>query len=224
MESLEPNKLVFSENLGSGIKSLIISPHADDEVLGCGGILDKTCFVYYCGLDESKVAPDPTHRISLEDREKEIGDVSDFLGFQYAINRDTKVNFYQEQELISAFEKQINDLKPERIFIPLPSYNQDHKTVYRAAQVALRPHDKNHFVKQVLIYEQPHSIIWDQGDFKPTYFVPINIERKIEAYELQPSQVRPFRSPDLLRAIAKVRGSQSNCDYAEAFKVERWVE
>ncbi len=42
---------------------LIISPHADDEVLGCGGILDHHCFVYYCGLDESLVKPDPEHRI-----------------------------------------------------------------------------------------------------------------------------------------------------------------
>lgn len=206
------------------IDTIIISPHSDDEVLGCGGIIDENCLIYYCGLDESRVAPDPKHRIPLEERKNEIEAVSEYLGSEYEINMNTKVNFYNEQELIAAFEELINRIKPKRIFIPLPSYNQDHKTIYRAAQVALRPHDKNYFVKQVLVYEQPHSIIWEQSDFKPTFFIPIDIERKIAAYKLQPSQVRPFRSPELIKAIAKVRGSQANCEYAEAFKIERYVE
>ena len=205
------------------LTSLLIAPHADDEVLGCGGILDKDFFVHYCGVDESRVAPDPKHRIPREEREKEIENVSNFLGFSYGIGKG-EVNFYVEQYLKDEFESLINTLKPNRIFIPLPSYNQDHRVVYNAAQIALRPHDKNHFVKQVLVYEQPHSVIWDQGDFKPTYFVPIDIERKNSAYSLQPSQVRSFRSPEILEAIAKIRGAQANCDYAEAFKVERWVE
>jgi hypothetical protein len=31
---------------------LIISPHADDEVIGCSSVLDKDSFVYVCGVDE----------------------------------------------------------------------------------------------------------------------------------------------------------------------------
>jgi|TARA_Y100000310_G_scaffold174669_2_gene174730 LmbE family N-acetylglucosaminyl deacetylase len=223
MEVGQTSSLVFSQNLNNEIKSLIISPHADDEVLAMGGTLNEGCYVYYCGLDESKVAPDPKHRIPMEDRKVEIENTSKFLGYKYEIGPG-KVNFYVEQEIIAAIEELVNRLKPEQIFIPLPSYNQDHKTVYRAAQVALRPHDKNHFVKKVLVYEQAHSIIWEQSDFKPTYFVPIDVEKKIQAYKLQPSQVRPFRSPETIRAIAKLRGSQANCGHAEAFKIERWVE
>ena len=66
------------------LKKLIIAPHADDEVLGCGGILDDDSFVYFCGMDESKVSIvelDSPHRISLEERKKEIQKVSEFLGF-----------------------------------------------------------------------------------------------------------------------------------------------
>ena len=37
------------------------------------------------------------------------------------------------------------------------------------------------------------------------------------------SQVRSFRSPDHIKAIGKLRGGQSDCDYAEAFKILRWV-
>ena len=38
------------------------------------------------------------------------------------------------------------------------------------------------------------------------------------------SQVRKFRSSEHLRAIAKLRGGQSNYDYAEAYKILRWVD
>lgn len=208
------------------VKKLIISPHVDDEVLACGGMLDEDSFVYYCGIDESKVAPDPVHRIPMDEREVELRKVSEFLGFKYEVNKETKVNYYRDYEdkLKDEFERLINELKPEMIFIPLPSYNQDHKAVYRALQVALRPHDKNFFVKKVLLYEQPHSIMWEPEDYRPNYFVPIDIERKIHAYKLQESQVRAFRSPEIVRAIAKLRGGQSNCDHAEGFFVQRWVE
>ena len=30
---------------------IIVAPHIDDEVLGCGGILDENTFVFYCGVD-----------------------------------------------------------------------------------------------------------------------------------------------------------------------------
>lgn len=232
-DNFEKEESKFSENdfdnssgSKSSVKKLIISPHVDDEVLACGGILDSNSFVYYCGIDESKVAPDPVHRIPMEEREKELNKVKDFLGFRCEINKNTKVNFYHESEneLKDEFERLINTLKPEMIFIPLPSYNQDHKAVYRALQVALRPHDKNFFVKKVLLYEQPHSIMWEPSDYRPNYFVPIDIERKINAYLMQESQVRAFRSPDIVKAIAKLRGGQAGCDYAEGFFVQRWVE
>jgi N-acetylglucosamine malate deacetylase 1 len=208
-------------------KNLIIAPHADDEVLGCGGILGKDSFVYYCGIDESNVnIKDPLHRIPLNKRLGEIKNVAKFLDFKWAVNMHTKVNHYaqSESELRDEFEKIINTVKPEKIFIPFPSYNQDHKTVYEAALVALRPHDKNHFVKKVLVYEQQHPVLWEDKPFQVNYFVPIDIKKKIDAYLLHKSQVRSMRSPDLIEAIAKVRGKQSNTDFAEAFIIKRWVD
>ena len=211
------------------IKKLIIAPHADDDVLGCGGILNSDSFVYYCGIDEFLVEKEivegnPENRIPLERRKQEIQDVANFLGFQYEINLDNKVNHYKETDSIKQLEELINRIKPERIFIPFSSYNQDHRAVYNAARIALRPHDKNFFVKKVLVYEQPHSIIWEDKEFNVNYFVQIDIERKIHAYKIHASQVRSMRSPEVLMAIAKIRGTQANCEYAEAFRIERWVE
>tara|TARA_Y100001963_G_scaffold29745_1_gene40477 strand:+ start:8343 stop:8972 length:630 start_codon:yes stop_codon:yes gene_type:complete len=203
---------------------LILSPHVDDEVLGCGGMLDKNTFVIYCGLDESHIKEDWVRsRPKREERMLELDMIVNITNHNYEI-LDNKVNHYTLQNLINSFEKNINDIKPSEVYIPHPSYNQDHRTVYEAALTALRPHDINHFVKKVFIYEQPHMLFWDDKDFKPNYFIPIDIERKIKLYELMETQVRNFRSIEHLRAIAKLRGGQSNYEYAEAFKILRWVD
>ena len=65
-------------------------------------------------------------------------------------------------------------------------------------------------------------ILWEEKCFKPNYFIPIDIDSKIKANNLHMSQVRSMRSVELLKVIAKIRGSQSNCEHAEAFYIERW--
>ena len=205
-------------------KKLVIAPHVDDDVLGGGGIIDNDTFVLYCGLDENHI----DNRPQVQTRVNEAEAVSNFLGNKFTI-LDNKVNYYKLQDLLSHFEKIIKEKQPEQIFIPHPSYNQDHRVVFDAILTALRPHDINFFVKKVLIYEQPHVFLWDYNNdinttLKPNYFVPINIERKIKAYKLMSSQVRSFRSPETLKSMAMLRGQQSNNQFAEAFQIVRWVE
>ena len=175
-------------------KDLVFSPHADDEVLGCGGILNKDSFVYYCGIDESKMA---TGQLPVNQRLRELKAAADFLGIKWDYNKESKVNFFKEHDFIPIFEKLINELKPERAFIPCPDYNQDHKAVYNAAWIALRPHDTNFFVKKVLLYETSQHVIWNPFPLKLNYFVPIDIGRKVKAYECYASEVRKMRSPEM---------------------------
>lgn len=205
------------------MKKLIISPHVDDEVLGCGGILDRESYVYYCGIDESKVPPDKGHRVPRAEREQELKNVANFLGFQYEVNYESKVNYFTLMEFAAKLEAVINRIKPDWILILHPGYNQDHKVIFDACQIALRPHDKNFFVKKVLVYEAVHDQ-WSYQMFKPTCFIPIDIRRKNEAYLLHKSQVRSFRSPEMIEAIARVRGIAGNCRHVEAFEILRWVE
>jgi|SRR3989338_10685125 len=201
------------------MKKLVIAPHIDDEVLGCGGILDSSTFVLHCGVEDRSY-------VSAEKRIEEIEDVRKIAGFKMKLLKNT-VNNYKIIDLIPEFEETVNDVKPEMAFIPYPSYNQDHQAVYKAALVALRQHDINFFAKKVLVYEQPQDVFWDfnNGDsFKPNYFVPIDIEKKLKLYSLLKSQVRSFRSPEHVKAIAILRGGQSNFKYAEAFKILRWID
>ena len=206
-----------------GIKNLVIACHVDDEVLGCGGILDSSFLVYFCGVDESKFRKDkdPTPN---EERLAELKKAAEFLGFSYELNKESEVNHYTEQEFINIFEDLINRIKPEAIFLPHPGYNQDHRTIFNAAFIALRPHDRNFFVKKVLLYEAAHDVIWNHKQMNLNYFVPIDIERKIKSYEFYTTQVRSFRSSQLLREIAAVRGAASNCRHAEAFEILRWCD
>lgn len=199
---------------------LIISPHADDEVIGCGGFIHQAkdrAFVYFCGIEMF-------HQVSRTDRVTEVGEVSKYLKYSCDINFFSTVNGYKVVDFIDVFQEIINEVKPDKIFIPYPSYNQDHQVIHHAAMIALRPHDRNFFVKKVLVYEGMGAFQWMNNDYKPNYFVPIDIEAKIEAYKLHKSQVREFRSFDHVRALAKLRGSQIGVPYAEAFMIERWVE
>lgn len=208
------------------MKKLIISPHVDDEILGCGGIIDKNTNIVYCGADESSITSSwVKERPDLEGRISELKAAQEYLKFTYTI-LNNPVNNYKVQDLINPLESIINIQKPDILFIPNLSYNQDHKVVYDAAMVATRPHDINFFVKKIVVYEQPQVFLWNNTSrkFNPNYFVSIDIEQKIKAYELMKSQVRSFRSSETLKSLAHLRGKQSNNKYAEAFEIIRWCD
>jgi len=207
------------------MKKVIISPHIDDETLGCGGIIDKDTFIVECGVDENRNIPG-WGLVSRYTRLEEIEKVCKLSGASY-ICLDHKVNQYDLHEIIGDIEKIINEHKPIEIYLPHPSYNQDHRQVYEAALTALRPHDINFMVKRVLVYEQPHVFMWDwnYSEFKPNYFVEINIDFKIKLYEEGlPSQVRNFRDSNMLKALALLRGKQSGYEYAESYQILRWIK
>jgi LmbE family N-acetylglucosaminyl deacetylase len=198
------------------IETLILSPHADDEVLGAFAFLSQKAFVIYFGVEER---PD----IPKAKRLDEIKEVSKYAGFQYRI-LDHEVNRYDSNQLISPIEDIIQEFQPQRILVPEQSYNQDHRAVHTAAITALRPHDKLYFVPEVILYEQLHSAIWQvDGKFIPNLFLSIDIDQKIKIYKLHSSQVREHRSEERVKHLAGLRGAMCNCNYAEAYFLRRML-
>lgn len=196
------------------VKNLIFSPHIDDEVLGCFSFLKKNTYILYCGVEDR---PGIHKSVRIEELESS----SSQHGFSWEL-LDNEVNHYQADALIEPMEKLINLYQPDTVLIPEPSYNQDHRCVYDAGIVATRPHDNNWFVPNVLIFEQPHSVMWPHSEpVEPNVFLEIDIKAKLQAYQLYATQVRGHRSPEILTALAGLRGSQIGKPFAEAFRAKR---
>lgn len=192
----------------------MISPHVDDEVLGAFAFLGPDTHVLYAGVED---------RPSIDIRLAEMEASATALGFSHE-SLDMPVNNYEVAALIQPLENVLNARRPNLVLLPEPSYNQDHRAVHDASLVVTRPHDANWRVPKVLIYEQPHSVMWRHGPpAEPQLFVPIDIEAKIAAYSRYASQVRGHRSPDVVRALATIRGGQIGVPAAEAFHVKRFV-
>jgi len=221
---------------------LILSPHPDDECIGCGGLIGwakknriKTSILYFSyvllGVDSVRQANG--NFTTTEDRIEEIKKVSEFGNLSYTL--PPKGWFYDyrlNNELIKYIENEIEYIKPDLVCIPFQnSYNQDHRKVFDAAYAALRPIPKNmkHFVNCVLEYEEPYS--WTVGEnFKPTFYLPMTKEDcnfKLELIKLHNSQMRsdPYsRSVENLERISKIRGAEIGIKYAEAYKIHRMVQ
>jgi len=203
-------------------KVLVISPHADDEVLGAFSFL-KESFILYVAVDESGLY---VKRPKIEKRVREVDKVTEFIKSYRITYLNYRVNELYEikHHLIHWIEEHINDIKPDTVLIPFPSFNQDHQTVYEACMVALRQHDKNHFVKKVLMYDVYDYTKWGERQMEMNYFRKVDIKKKLKAYSLYRSQVRSYRSPKDLKRWAEEIGRRCNLKYSEGFKILRWID
>ena len=120
---------------------------------------------------------------------------------------------------------------PDTIFIPFPDRHIDHRIIFDSGIVASRPINKSS-PKTVLLYETLSETHWNvpgvEASFVPDFFVRIDnqIKNKLMALRYYKSQINnktPSRSIEAIKALAKFRGSQNGCKYAEAFKVVRIV-
>lgn len=213
-------------------KILIISPHPDDEVIGCGGLIcsaknvDADIHVLYMCTGETRQFV--TGRTDSKIRENEIKEVSKYGSFNYSIlfknEYFVRLDTLPQKEIIDPIEDLIESFKPSMILLPYgESYNQDHRATYNACITALRPLPRNirHFVDKVLVYEEPYN--WTtNNNFKPNYYIDTTeVENnKIELMKLHKSQNRSgsfARSPENLLNRMRIRGSEVGCLSAEAY-------
>ncbi|GHV82960.1 hypothetical protein AGMMS50212_03000 [Spirochaetia bacterium] len=121
-------------------------------------------------------------------------------------------------------EKQINEFKPDTIFTHCNvDVNNDHLIVFQAVLQATRPCSSN-FVERVYLFEILSSTEWRYTEtFKPNVFISLDeshIEAKINAMNQYDSELKAFpypRSEEGIRSLARYRGMQAGCNYAEAF-------
>ena len=218
---------------------LVIAPHSDDEVLGCGGLISKIkneggkVFVLIFNLGFEK---DDTKE-SQEKRKNEVQEAMNVLKVddyhlvhdQPDNNRDLDIE--PLHSLIEVIENTSNvsleKIAPTIVAIPtIFSHHQDHVHVHHACIAALRP-ISTPISNIVLSYEAPEHSRWSaSGVFEPNLFVEIDdvIENKIVAFNKYQSQIRPGgRDADNIRNQAKYRGQEVGKNLCEAFFVHRFI-
>lgn len=230
-----------------GHRLLVLAPHPDDEVIGCGGLAARVkdaggeVFVQMLTVGDTTDAS-PEGFSSADGRHQEVARVAELLGFdgyEFVFPGNTyhlRLDAMPQATLIEAIERaggcSLHALQPTIVALPDPtSYNQDHRAVANAALSALRPGDARlrHQPQAVLVYEQIADQ-WHGGadHFTPNVAVELeedHLEAKLEAMRTYKSQVREApstRDPEALRAMAHYRGAHFGCVRAEAFHALRW--
>ena len=220
------------------MKILVIAPHPDDEIIGCGGIMAKKSeagdSVYVCVVTRGMpplFKEEDTDKTWNECRKADtmLGvKETIFLGFPAAMLEE--VPRYKLNDGINAIVQRI---KPDEVYIPHRGDMQiDHKMVVDAAMVALRP-KYDHVVKRIYAYETLSETGWDipntVNEFIPTVYEDISetLEKKLEAMKIFQSQLAEFpaaRSLGAIEALAKFRGATVGCRAAEAFSLVREIK
>jgi N-acetylglucosamine malate deacetylase 1 len=200
---------------------VVVSPHMDDETLGCGGVL--------CQSEDALVV----FGVLSRDEGIEVEEVSETLGSRYEIlygkDLEARLLTIDRRELVWRMEQILHRERPDRVFLPSPSYHQDHCVLYEAGIAATRPLSREGYLARlVAAYEYPGSV-WrhDALEETLTYYVDIGdvMRTKMEAVRQYESQAgRGAMDPRLVESWARLRGAFIGIEYAEAFRLLRVVD
>lgn len=220
------------------MKVLVMAPHPDDEVLGCGGTIAKHVSggdeVYLCIV--TKAYPPEWSESEIRERREEVLRVNKILSIKkvYFLDLPTvKLDTIPQKDLNDLITQLVNEIQPEIVYIPhRGDVNRDHRLVFEAAIVATRL-GSGSTVKKVLSYETLSETEWAapfvENAFVPNVYVDISetLEIKLKAmaeYKLELKEFPHPRSLEAISALAKVRGATVGIAAAEAFMLIREVE
>src|SRR3989338_5164386 len=139
-------------------KILVIAPHMDDEVLGCGGVISK-----HKGMADKVWVIFIAHRVYNHrfDVHKNSIEKKHALKAKSILHYDESIflNLSDErldasiQDIIIPLEEHVKVIKPQIVYLPFEGDNhQDHRAVFEAARIVLRPLATS-FVKNIYLYE-----------------------------------------------------------------------
>jgi LmbE family N-acetylglucosaminyl deacetylase len=211
---------------------LVVAPHADDETLGCGGLLTEYAGsarrVVIMSLGKTPTSPGEQTFAELREAMRRL-QVDDFrVVFTGAQGR---LDARPQADLVGALDASIDDFRPTSLFVPYASHHQDHRAVYQATLAALRPRPSTLGIRLVALYEYPYAASWPPPDLPAGKFHlklhSVSLRRKLSALAAYKTQVgRPGTWLDVKRAElwARMRGAEVGVTAAEAFWLLRgWL-
>ncbi|MEW9857036.1 PIG-L deacetylase family protein [Novosphingobium sp. M1R2S20] len=215
----------------------VVAPHPDDEVLGCGGTMARLIsegvhveVVVVTRGQPPRFTPEFVDQVRRETLAAHslLGVANTrFLDFPAA-----ELDQLPQSTLNAALEEALAAVRPDTVFIPfLGDIHADHQAVFNAALVHARPRSSD-APSRVFAYETlSETNWWAPGitpGFLPNVFIDISdtLEKKLAAFALFQSQVKAppdERSPQVIRALAQLRGATVFRDAAEAFMLVRQI-
>jgi LmbE family N-acetylglucosaminyl deacetylase len=218
-------------------RALVIAPHPDDEVLGCGGtmarlaangaevhvgIVTRATARFGPGAAEAGVreAQEAHQRLGVAE--------THFLNLPAA-----ELDTLPHARLNEAIGTLVAAVAPDTLFIPfLGDIHLDHQLVFLSAMVAARPRGADG-PRRVYAYETLSETNWYAPGvtpiFAPNVHVDISatLERKLDAFACYTSQAKEFpdeRSVKAIQALAVLRGAAVYCLAAESFLLLRQID
>ena len=205
------------------MRILLLSPHTDDVELGAGGTVIKFVnkgydikWVVFSTCEDAvpKEMPKDTLKKEFLRVIKKVK-INDYEIWDFK-NRF----FYKERQRILDKLYNLNkEFKPNMVIGPsINDFHQDHNQV---AQEMVRAFKKD---ANILSYEEP----WNNINFEPRVFSILTkeeIEKKwdlLKTYETQFKLRRNYFTEEFVSGLARMRGTQVNSEFAEAFEVLRW--
>ncbi|MBZ9703497.1 MULTISPECIES: PIG-L deacetylase family protein [unclassified Mesorhizobium] len=216
---------------------LVIAPHPDDEVLGCGGTIARMAAqgaeVHVAVVTRGSppaFTEEMTERVRSEAKAAHA-----CLGVQQTHWLDLPAAQIAETPhatLNRALLTLLRDVVPDTLLIPfVGDVHMDHQLIFLSSLVAARP-TQSQYPRTIMAYETVSETNWNAPyvtpSFVPNVFIDIasTLDRKLEAASMFASQIRDFpheRSIETLRALAIVRGTAAHLRAAEAFVLLRNV-
>ena len=216
-------------------RALVIAPHPDDEVLGCGGTMARlaaggaevhVAIVTRGSAPRFNAAHVKTVEAEARRAHQALGIAqTHFLDFPAA-----ELDRVSHADLNVEMTRLVSGIEPDTLFLPfIGDVHLDHQLVFTSGMVAARPNGPEYPVR-IYAYETLSETNWHASGitpaFNPNVFVDITgfLERKLKAFMLYQSQVRAFpneRSVEALRALAMMRGATMHRAAAEAFMLVR---
>lgn len=199
-------------------KVLVLSPHPDDDVMGCGGLLyslsesgSKIKVIYFSdgsrGTKNGKINLELIGRREIEAREsgKVLG-----VGEEKFLRLPDK-RIVANTELATVIRREIEFDKPDLLLAPgMDELHPDHHAVAEALALAIRNFDQP---LNIWLYE-----VWSASRINRLFIIDDYIDQKRQALKCHVSQMKVKDYDEAILSLNKYRGLFFGVgNYAEAY-------
>ena len=202
---------------------LVLAPHTDDGELGAGGFIKKltnsgsvVSYVAFSSCEKSvpEGYPKDTFRKEVKDATKVLGIKNENLKI---LDYEVREFSYRRQDILEDLVKIRNSEDYDLILTPsINDIHQDHSVISLESIRAFKTS------ASILSYDLP----WNNTNFHSHCFVRFNqkeADNKYKALTMYKSlSDRVYMQKDAIYSLLRLKGMQSNAEFAESFEVVRW--